>query len=175
MEDKKDIKVIVGLGNPGSKFTYNRHNIGFLVVDALADKYGGQWKSSELLAYCSVTIEEKKIYLIKPQTFMNSSGKIASWLNKKGIKAENILVVHDDLQRPFGKISIKAGGSAQGHNGVKSLMEQFGPDFYRIRCGIDRPEKKSEVADYVLSNFTEGEHNVEKMVQRAIQEINILI
>ncbi|HBR70492.1 TPA: aminoacyl-tRNA hydrolase [Candidatus Dependentiae bacterium] len=175
IENKKEIKGIIGLGNPGPKFSYNRHNIGFLVVDALADKYHGEWQNSELLEYAVIDINGKSIYLVKPQTFMNASGKISSWLKKKGISEENVIVVHDDLERPFGKVTLKIGGSAQGHNGVKSLIELLGINFYRIRCGIGRPEKKSDVSDYVLSNFVEGEPNVEEMIQAAIRQIELLM
>jgi len=180
MEEKKEIKpiigkAIIGLGNPGPKFAYNRHNIGFLVVDALAEKYNGIWKKIDLLEYSPITINEKNIYLIKPQTFMNSSGKIIPWLKKKGIKPEEIVVIHDDLERPFGKVTTKFGGSARGHNGLRSIIEFMGPDFYRVRCGIGRPEKREDVADYVLNNFTEGEHNVEEMIQQAVAEIENFI
>lgn len=175
MENKREIKAIIGLGNPGPKFSYNRHNIGFLVVDALADKYHGEWQNVELLEYALIDIDGKNIYLIKPQTFMNASGKVASWLKKKGISDESVIVVHDDLERPFGKVTVKIGGSAQGHNGVKSLIELLGVNFYRVRCGIGRPEKKSDVSDYVLSNFIEGEVHVEEMIQQAIKQIESLV
>ncbi len=169
--ESKEFKVIVGLGNPGHQFEYNRHNIGFLVADALIDKYNGSWQKNDLMDYALVNIDGRNILVIKPQTFMNSSGKISLWLKKKGIKGEEVIVVHDDLEKPFGAVSIKEGGSARGHNGVKSLMELFGPNFYRLRCGIGRPEKKSEVADYVLSNFIEGEVLVEDMIQESIKRI----
>jgi PTH1 family peptidyl-tRNA hydrolase len=174
-QEKVNIKAIIGLGNPGSQFSYNRHNIGFLVVDALADEYNGSWKKSNLLENAEINIDGKNIYLIKPQTFMNSSGKIAAWLKKKGIQLEEIIVVHDDLQRSFGKVTTRFGGSAQGHNGIKSIMTLFGSDFYHVRCGIGRPENKDDVAGYVLSNFAEGEIAVEKMIQEAQSEILKLV
>jgi peptidyl-tRNA hydrolase, PTH1 family len=170
MESKK-IKVIIGLGNPGHQFEYNRHNIGFLVADALIDKYNGAWQNNDLMDYASVNIDGQNVFVIKPQTFMNSSGKISLWLKKKGIKDDEVIVVQDDLEKPFGAVSIKEGGSARGHNGVKSLMELFGANFYRLRCGIGRPEKKSEVADYVLSNFIEGEDLVGEMIQESVKQI----
>ncbi len=169
--NNKIIKAIVGLGNPGQKFEYNRHNIGFLVADALVDKHQGFWVENELLNYAQINIDGRNIYVVKPQTYMNSSGKISSWLNKKGVKPEEIIVVHDDLERPFGKVTVKLGGSAQGHNGIRSMMTLFGPDFYRVRCGIGRPLNKEDVGNYVLTNFIENESSVEKMIQDAIVEI----
>lgn len=174
-QEKANIKAIIGLGNPGGQFSYNRHNIGFLVVDALADEYNSSWKESDLLDLAEINIDGKNVYLIKPQTFMNSSGKIAAWLRKKGTQPEEIVVVHDDLQRPFGKVTTRFDGSAQGHNGVKSIMTLFGSDFYRVRCGVGRPENRNDVAGYVLSNFIEGEIAVENMIQEVVQKILELI
>lgn len=168
------IKAIVGLGNPGPRFSYHRHNIGFMVVDELAQRHDGQWRDQEILAYCTILINEKPIYLIKPLTFMNESGRIGAWLNKRGIKIDNLLVVHDELELPFGRIALKSGGSARGHNGVRSLIESIGEGFDRIRCGISRPEDRAQVADYVLSNFTEGEPQVQQLVAAAVGTIEQL-
>lgn len=165
-----DIKAIIGLGNPEPRFGFNRHNIGFIVVDALAQKYGSSWRQTEQLAFSQITIDTKNILLVKPLTYMNSSGLITPWLNKKGIGAQNILVVHDELELPFGQVNVKAGGSARGHNGLKSLIQYLGTDFARIRCGIGRPEHKEDVANYVLSDFTEGDAAVDQMVECAIKE-----
>ena len=102
-----EIKAIIGLGNPGQKYSFNRHNIGFIVVDAIADRFYGSWDTKPNMEIATVIINDKKILLIKPQTFMNLSGKVIPFLQKKGIKAENILVVHDELEMPFGKVRIK--------------------------------------------------------------------
>ncbi len=170
-----NIKAIIGLGNPGQRFNYNRHNIGFMVVDYLADQAHGQWQERENLAYCEIMIEDKKILLVKPQSFMNSSAIVVPWLAKKGIKPADFLVVHDELELPFGKVSHRCGGSARGHNGLRSLIASAGPDFCRIRCGIGRPENKEEVAQYVLSDFTEGTPAVETMVKTAADLIRELV
>jgi len=161
------IKAIVGLGNPGKKFLFNRHNIGFMVVDYLAAQAQAQWHTQENLEHTTITVDDKNIILIKPQTFMNNSGAIVPWLSQKNIKPEDVLVVHDELEFPFGKVSHKCGGSARGHNGLRSLISHMGPEFCRIRCGIDRPERKEEVAQYVLSNFTQDEQDVQKMIEVA--------
>jgi len=165
-----NIKAIIGLGNPGTKFHNNRHNIGFLIVDALAEKHNASWHKKEDRETADVQIDDKKIILIKPQTFMNSSGKIIPSLLKQGIKAENILVVHDELEKPFGKVEIKTGGSHRGHNGLRSIMEFCGADFHRLRFGIGRPENKEDVPDYVLSNFAKNE-NIGPVIDQAVELI----
>ncbi|MGE4168524.1 MAG: aminoacyl-tRNA hydrolase [Candidatus Babeliales bacterium] len=156
MEKKTDIKAIIGLGNPGPKFTHNRHNIGFLVLDALAEKHGGTWHTKDNLAYAELRAPEGVVVLVKPQTFMNSSGKVIPFLQKKGIKPENILVVHDELELPFGQHKLRLGGSAKGHNGLRSIIDMIGKDFWRLSCGVGRPENREDVGNYVLSDFTEG-------------------
>lgn len=165
-----NIRAIVGLGNPGKKFLYNRHNIGFMVVDFLATQANAEWRTQENLAYTTIAINDKSVILIKPQTFMNNSGAIAPWLAQKNIKPQEVLVIHDELDFPFGKVTSKCGGSARGHNGLRSLIAQLGPDFCRIRCGISRPENRDDVAPYVLSNFTQSEHDVQHMVATAAQQ-----
>src|SRR3990167_8908081 len=97
-----DIKAIIGLGNPGPIYSKTRHNIGFSIVNALADQYHGQWQSKNNMEICSVFIHDKKILLIIPMTFMNNSGQILQQLSKQGIQQENILVIHDELELPFG-------------------------------------------------------------------------
>ena len=169
-----DIRAIIGLGNPGSRFEHNRHNIGFRILDALADHQNVVWQSKPDMQLTEVRLDNKKVYLIKPQTFMNSSGKVIPFLLKQGVKPENILVVHDELEKPFGKISIKQSGSARGHNGLRSIISICGPDFWRLRFGIGRPEHKDMVGDYVLQNFTEPEAEVEQLVQDSVQKIEDL-
>lgn len=167
-----NIKAIIGLGNPGPKFIYNRHNIGFIILDQLADEYNSTWSKEKNFEIANVEINDKNIILIKPQTFMNNSGEVIPYLTKKGIKAENILVVHDELEKPFSKISIKQSGSARGHNGLRSIIEKIGPDFWRLRFGIGRPFDKSEVPNYVLSNFDKLEQS---QIDKAIEESIALI
>jgi PTH1 family peptidyl-tRNA hydrolase len=99
---------------------------------------------------------------------MNNSGKIMPSLLKHGTTIENVLVVHDELEKPFGVVDIKVGGSHRGHNGLRSIMQHSGADFMRVRCGIGRPECKEDVADYVLTNFSEGEVAVEKEIEKAV-------
>jgi peptidyl-tRNA hydrolase, PTH1 family len=137
-----NIKIIIGLGNPGKQYHHNRHNIGFLILDALAEKHNAAWQKKTDRETAEIEVDGEKILLVKPQTFMNNSGKVVPSLLKQGIKAENLLVVHDELEKPFGKIELKTGGSHKGHNGLRSIIEFCGADFHRLRFGIGRPERK---------------------------------
>lgn len=162
-----NIKVIIGLGNPGPKFYYTRHNIGFRVLDAIAEKFNTQWRTKENLELATVQINNQNIILIKPLTFMNSSGNIWPYLSKQGVKPEEILIVHDELELPFGKLAFKLGGSAKGHNGLKSFINIIGQNFMRLRFGIARPENREDVPDYVLEKFKESENILNNFMQEA--------
>lgn len=165
--ENKSIKAIIGLGNPGRQYERTRHNIGFNIVDALCERFGGQWREQNNMASAQIMINGKKIMLIKPQTFMNNSGRIVPFLQKQGIGPEHILVVHDELELPFGTLKMRSGGSARGHNGLKSLIEQWGQDFMRLRFGIGRPENRDDVADYVLHNFIESGEEISRLIEQA--------
>lgn len=164
-----NIKAIIGLGNPGPKYARTRHNAGFLVVDALAEKHGSAWRTQGVMEIAEISLHGQKVFLVKPQTFMNDSGKVIPLLNKQGIKAENILVIHDELELPFGEMKIKLDGSARGHNGVRSLIAACGPNFARLRFGIDRPAQREEVQHYVLEPFTEK--NLDEVTLKAIKNV----
>jgi len=166
-----DIKAIIGLGNPGPKYYRNRHNIGFRIVDALAEQQSVPWDIKPGMEIATVNINGKNVILVKPQTFMNASGKVIPFLSKKGIKAGNILVVHDELEFPFGKIKIRAGGSARGHNGLRSIIEFCGKDFIRLRFGIGRPPTKDMVGEYVLHNFSEQSEEVNQLIDQSVDLI----
>ncbi len=156
MEKKFDItliKAVIGLGNPGNQYYKNRHNIGFRVLDELAAQYGASWKEADKMLYATIIHHDQPLLLIKPMTFMNDSGRVLPWLQKKGIKADQIVVVHDELEKKFGQVVMSFGGSHKGHNGLKSIIGMIGPDFWRIKVGIARPADRDEVSDYVLSNF----------------------
>ncbi len=174
MSQKLTIKAIIGLGNPGTKYYHTRHSIGFRVVDALAHAHGAVWQKKGEMEYAEITIGTHHIALIKPQTFMNSSGRVIPALLKKGIKPENILVVHDELEKPFGNVSIKMGGSAKGHNGLRSIITACGADFPRLRFGIGRPLNREEVPDYVLTNFSENSTDLEQAITHAVTTITEL-
>ena len=169
------IKAIIGLGNPGPQFLNTRHNAGFLVLDALADKYSASWQKRDNMLLAEVDIDGQQILLIKPQTFMNNSGQVIPFLSKKGIKPENILVVHDELELPFGKIAFKTGGSARGHNGLRSLIAAMSDAFGRIRVGVGRPAEPAQVPDYVLERFKESPEQVQESIDKALQLIKVKI
>ncbi|MFI5333046.1 MAG: aminoacyl-tRNA hydrolase [Candidatus Babeliales bacterium] len=169
------IKAVIGLGNPGPKFHMTRHNIGFLVLDALCDRYHGNWQARENMEQASITLDNHPLILIKPQTFMNTSGAVIPFLTKQGIKPENILVIHDELELPFGKMRIKHGGSARGHNGLRSIIERCGADFPRLSFGIGRPEQKEMVGDYVLQNFSEKKMELEDKINAAVSMIEDVV
>lgn len=149
--------LIAGLGNPGVKYQHTRHNIGFDILDALAQALGIKFESFPKFDALVAKLPSKEIFLIKPQTFMNLSGvAIAPMMNF--YKITTLLVIHDDLDLPLGCIRFKKGGSSGGHNGLKSIDNTFGNDYYRLRFGISRSEK-IPVIDYVLQKFTTEESN----------------
>lgn len=173
MSTVHSIKAIIGLGNPGSQFANTRHNIGFRIVDALADQCNVSWQSKGNMQVATCALADRSYLLIKPQTFMNNSGDIMQALQKQGIRAENVVVVHDELELPYGQVKLKMGGSAKGHNGLKSLIAAWGPEFLRLRFGIGRPTDRAEVANFVLRPFSEND--VHLHVEKAKQElINLL-
>lgn len=172
---KPVIKLIIGLGNPGQSFYKHRHSIGFRVLDALAEKYHAQWQEKEQMLMTHITLDGNRVYLVKPQTYMNSSGQVLPHFIKKGIKPEEILVVHDELEQPVGKVSHKFGGSARGHNGLKSIISFIGDLFHRIRIGISRPLEKSHVPEYVLQAFTHDEPVIEKFIEQAVALVESLL
>lgn len=165
------IKAVIGLGNPGHQYQLTRHSVGFLVADALVDRYDGAWRTRDEMLLAEINIDDRKVLVIKPQTFMNNSGRVIPFLAKQGVKPDEIIVVHDELDFPFGKVASKKGGSARGHNGVKSLIAAMGEDFYRVRCGIDRPADRAEVPNYVLQPFRESDAEIEQMVVKAVDEV----
>ncbi len=172
---KQQIKLIIGLGNPGQSFYKHRHSIGFRVLDAFAEKYHAQWQEKDKMLITEISHDGNKIYLVKPQTFMNSSGQVLSYFAKKGIKPEEVLVVHDELESLPGKVTHKFGGSARGHNGLKSIITYIGDLFHRIRIGIGRPLEKAHVPDYVLQAFQEGEPIVTEIIEAAVELIETLL
>jgi PTH1 family peptidyl-tRNA hydrolase len=154
--------LIAGLGNIGAEYELTRHNIGFLVLDQLADQYKVPFVSSRLADKAEFKFKGKSIHLIKPSTYMNLSGKsIAYWLNNLNVPRENLLVVVDDIALPFGTLRMRTKGSAAGHNGLKNIEETFGDQVYsRLRFGIGSEYSKGHQVDFVLSNFNQEEFDL---------------
>ncbi len=167
-----EIKAIIGLGNPGPAYCMTRHNIGFLIVDALAEHNYGTWQSKSNMETCTIAIEGRNILLIKPTTYMNNSGQVIAYLKKQGIAQENILVVHDEMELPFGSLKLKFDGSAKGHNGLKSIIAHGGSNFLRLRFGIDRPADRNQVSDYVLGKFNQPSTILDEKINQAIDLIS---
>ncbi len=151
--------LFVGLGNPGTQYALNRHNIGFMAIDVIADHIRSpafKIKSNGAVSEttCQGTSESHKFYLIKPQTFMNLSARaVAPLMAFYKIPLDRLVVFHDELDLEEGRIKIKCGGSSGGHNGLKSLDQAIGANYWRVRIGIGHPGHKDAVTGYVLSNF----------------------
>jgi len=163
------LKLVVGLGNPGKQYEKNRHNVGFMAIDIFSRRYGIKLDIKKKKAlFGRGTLDGEEIILLKPQTFMNLSGEavlyLASFLK---IKSENIIVIADDSDLPLGMIRIRKNGSSGGHNGIKSLIYSLKTsNFPRIRIGIGRPSRESEIelSEYVLQDFPEEEYKIIKPV-----------
>ena len=170
--------LLVGLGNPTPDSNDNRHNVGFKIIDAINTKFGLSKQKPKFKGLLTTgNISNKKVYAIKPLTFMNNSGIcIRELIEYFKIDPENVIVFHDDLDVDFKKIKAKFGGSSAGHNGIESIDKFIGKDYARVRVGIGKPEKKIEVSDFVLTNFSEEEkEDLGKVIQNIIESMPILI
>ncbi len=158
--------LIVGLGNIGDKYHDTRHNIGFTILDYLAELENISFQTQKLGDVASFKFKGRTFILLKPSTYMNLSGKaVVYWLNKEKIPLENVLIITDDLNLPFGSIRLKTKGSDGGHNGLKDIQEKLNTiNYNRFRFGIGSEFSKGRQVDYVLSNWTEEE--LEKMPER---------
>ncbi len=151
--------LIVGLGNPGTQYENTRHNIGFKVIDKLVDDFGATEISKS--AFEGKLFKSSNILFLKPTTFMNLSGKaVQAVKNFYKIELENIIVIHDDIDLPFSALRFKKGGGHGGHNGLRSIDAMVGKEYIRVRMGVDKPTHKSQVADYVLSDFSLEESTI---------------
>ncbi|RPG99267.1 MAG: aminoacyl-tRNA hydrolase [Candidatus Pelagibacter sp. TMED118] len=170
--------LFVGLGNPTPNSQNNRHNIGFQIIDSINSKFGLSKQKPKFKGLLTTgNINDKKIYAIKPLTFMNNSGIcIRELIEYFKIDATDVIVFHDDLDLDFGKIKAKFGGSDAGHNGIASIDKFIGKEYSRVRIGIGKPESKMTVSEYVLNDFNEDEE--EKLIQikkNILESLTILI
>jgi len=151
--------LLVGLGNPGPNNNNNRHNIGFRIIDAINQEFSLSKQKPKFKGLLTTgNIENKKVYAIKPLTFMNNSGVcIKELIEYFKINAKDVIVFHDDLDIDLGKVKAKFGGTSAGHNGIESIDKSIGKDYSRVRVGIGRPERKSKVNKHVLEDFSENE------------------
>ena len=161
--------VVVGLGNPGRSYERTRHNAGYLVVEELARRHGGSWRRKKKAESADVSVGPRNVTLLKPTTFMNLTGSALA-----GHRAENLILVHDDLDLDPGTVRVKVGGGAGGHNGLRSTIQNVGPDFVRVRVGIGRPPEgaRISVTDFVLGRM---DSSVREAIPTAADAVEFLI
>ena len=170
--------LFVGLGNPTPDSENNRHNVGFKIIDCINKKFNLSKQKPKFKGLLTTgNIANKKVYAIKPLTFMNNSGIcIRELIEYFKIDAQDVIVFHDDLDVEFGKIKTKFGGSSAGHNGIASIDKFIGKDYSRVRIGIGKPKDSMEVADYVLQNFNDDETiGIDKITENITESISILV
>ncbi len=176
--------LIVGLGNPGPGYAMNRHNVGFMVVDLLADRIGGRFKRATK-AQAQVVEgrmgspgpDSRRVVLVKPMSYMNlSGGPVNALRDFYKVPLANIVAVHDELDIDYGVLRLKLGGGDNGHNGLKSMTKAMGPDYHRVRFGIGRPPGRMQVADFVLKDFSSAERKeLDYFVDRAADSVECLL
>ncbi len=169
------MKVIVGLGNPDIEYQYTRHNVGFLVIDEITSRYKIHLSIKRYYSLLGEgEIHNKMVMLVKPLTYMNRSGKaVKSILDTLNLFPTDIIVIHDDIDIPLGKIKKKVRGGDAGHKGIRSVIEYIGTDnFSRIRIGVGRPPKGEDPSEYVLNTIPDNEHESIKLsIDKAVEEI----
>lgn len=176
--------LIVGLGNPGPEYAGNRHNVGFMVADLLAERVGGRFKRA---GKAQAQVVEgrigppgpasRRVVLAKPMSFMNlSGGPVNALKDFYKVPVANIVAVHDELDIDYGVLRLKLGGGDNGHNGLKSMTKAFGPEYHRVRFGIGRPPGRMQVADFVLKDFSSSERKeLDYFVDRAADAVEALV
>jgi PTH1 family peptidyl-tRNA hydrolase len=173
------LSIIAGLGNPEEKYERTLHNAGFWFVDAVARKYGGDFRYEKKFdaECCKVSISGSDIWLLKPQSYMNQSGgPVRAALDYYRLNAKHLLVAHDEIDLPPGTVRLKQGGGHGGHNGIRDVMQHCGKDFMRLRIGVGHPGEKDKVTGYVLKRAsTSIAAAVEKNVDDALDVMPLLI
>jgi peptidyl-tRNA hydrolase, PTH1 family len=169
--------LVVGLGNPGREYAGHRHNVGAMVVDELARRHGASWKGKFNGSLAEVRVDDHRVGLLKPETFMNDSGRSVNAAARFfKLEPDAIVVVHDEIDLERGRLQARRGGGLAGHNGLRSVAAHLKtPDFLRLRVGVGRPERGDprKPADYVLSNFAPAD-DVETLVSRAADAVETL-
>lgn len=165
------MKLLVGLGNPGSDYAATRHNMGFQAVDAIVHRFSfHDWKKDCKGVIARGEIEGEKVVALKPHTFMNLSGEaVLAAMSFFKIKPEDVIVFHDEMALPVGKVKVKTGGSSAGHNGIKNIDSHIGPDYMRVRIGVDQ-DRGSDTKDYVLGIPNEEDQKILTEVMEKISE-----
>jgi PTH1 family peptidyl-tRNA hydrolase len=169
--------LVAGLGNPGRAYAANRHNVGWLVVDELARRHGGAWRGKFNGSLAEVRIDGHKVALLKPETYMNDSGRaVQAAMRFFKVEPDAVLIVHDESDLDLGRLQLRLGGGTAGHNGIRSVAKQLGStDFMRLRVGVGRPERGDPrpLADWVLADF-EPHEDPDALVGRAADAVEAL-
>ena len=156
-----DKYLICGLGNPGDEYAGTRHNTGWMAVDALATALGAEWRDRRYGFVAEASLKGRKVFILKPTTFMNLSGNaVRYWLNEEHIAQERLLVISDDVALPLGDFRLKANGSNGGHNGLGHIMQLIGQDFARLRIGIGNDYPRGGQIDWVLGHYSEEDTKI---------------
>ncbi|SNR17761.1 Aminoacyl-tRNA hydrolase [Tenacibaculum jejuense] len=176
-ESEEDIMkkfLIVGLGNIGEKYDNTRHNIGFKIVDAFVKENEASFSTEKLGDLAQLKVKGKTVFVLKPNTYMNLSGKaVLYWMKKENIQIENVLIITDDLNIDFGKLRIKSRGSAGGHNGLKDIQEKLNTGSYpRFRFGVGSEYKKGRQVDFVLGQWSDEEES--QLIERIPKSVNAI-
>jgi peptidyl-tRNA hydrolase, PTH1 family len=170
--------LVAGLGNPGREYERTRHNVGWLVLDELARRHGGSWRSKFSGSLAEVRLGDARLALLKPETYMNESGRsVGAAARFFKVEPEQLLVVHDDVDLEPGRLQARRGGGLAGHNGLRSLAQHLGSqEFLRLRIGVGRPGRgdRRSVSDWVLSSFA-VEDDVEALVSRAADAVEAIV
>jgi PTH1 family peptidyl-tRNA hydrolase len=170
--------LVVGLGNPGREYERTRHNAGWLVLDEVARRQGGSWRSKFSGSLAEVRLDDSKLALLKPETYMNESGRsVGAAAHFFKVEPEQVLVIHDDVDLDAGRLQARGGGGLAGHNGLRSLAQYLGSqDFLRLRIGVGRPGRgdRRSVSDWVLAPF-QPEDDVERLVARSADAVETIV
>ncbi|MFF4078961.1 aminoacyl-tRNA hydrolase [Streptomyces sp. NPDC087218] len=184
MSDATAPWLVVGLGNPGPEYAANRHNVGFMVADLLAERIGGKFKRAQKAQAQVVEGRigppgpaNRRVILAKPMSYMNlSGGPVTALRDFYKVPVDRIVAVHDELDIDYGTLRLKLGGGDNGHNGLKSMTKAMGPDYHRVRFGIGRPPGRMQVADFVLKDFSSAERKeLSYFVDRAADSVECLL
>jgi PTH1 family peptidyl-tRNA hydrolase len=172
------MRLLVGLGNPGPRYAGNRHNIGFMAVDAIVRRHSFSAMRERFHSLAAEgTIGAEKVLALAPQTFMNDSGRaVQAALQFFKLQPSDVIVIYDEIDLPLGKVRVKRGGGAGGHNGIRSIDAHIGTDTWRVRLGVDHPGQKELVKSYVLMDFFKEEHaQVQAMLDAVTDAIPLMI
>jgi PTH1 family peptidyl-tRNA hydrolase len=172
------MRLLVGLGNPGDRYSQNRHNIGFMAIDKIAERYRfSPWRARFQGVMAEGTVDGEKVLALKPQTYMNLSGQAVGEASRFfKIETGATIVMYDEIELAAGKVKVKLGGGSAGHNGIKSIDAHVGPAYWRLRLGVGRPATKEEVHGHVLSDFAKGDQEwLDKLLAAVSDSIPLLI